>query len=122
MRRLVLDRQRPRPSTSCWSATRRRTRRTASGGALAYVDLDGRRRATSALALVTAGWARAREYDGRYAREARYTAGAGAGAARGPRHLGPLRGALSRAGYCASTWTSYFALPPVVSVTVTVTP
>ena len=38
---------------------------------LAYVDLAGGGRDVG-LALVTAGWARAREYDGRYTREPRY--------------------------------------------------
>ena len=38
---------------------------------LAYVDLAGGGRDVG-LALVTAGWARAREYDGRYTRESRY--------------------------------------------------
>ena len=38
---------------------------------LAYVDLAGGG-GDVALALVTAGWARAREYDGRYVREPRY--------------------------------------------------
>jgi micrococcal nuclease len=42
------------------------------GRRLAYVDLQSGR--DVGLALVSAGWAQAREYDGRYAREDRYEA------------------------------------------------
>jgi len=44
------------------------------------------------------------------------------GHAAGAAASGASAGRAERPGYCASTWTSYCALPPVVSVTVTVTP